>query len=142
MDRELFLAFVIVVLAVVYGRGEDTTPEAITFTTYESQLIEKTNAERVARGLRPLVPDVRLQNDARTWCMAMAQRHSLQHSALTYARGENIAWNQSTPDEVIRCWMTSPGHRANMLGSGFTSIGVAAYVSPRDGSVYWIQQFR
>ncbi|TET36349.1 MAG: CAP domain-containing protein [Planctomycetota bacterium] len=37
---------------------------------------------------------------------------------------ENIAYGYSTPAEVMNAWMNSPGHRANILNSGSTHIGV------------------
>lgn len=51
--------------------------------------------------------------------------------------GENIAKGQRTPKEVVNAWMNSQGHRANILNSSFTKIGVG-YV--KDGN-YWTQMF-
>lgn len=51
--------------------------------------------------------------------------------------GENIAQGQRTPEEVVQAWMNSAGHRANILNSGFTHIGVG-YV---ESGNYWTQQF-
>ena len=33
--------------------------------------------------------------------------------------GENIAWGQRSPEEVMNGWMNSSGHRANILNSSF-----------------------
>ena len=34
----------------------------------------------------------------------------------SYTRsGENIAYGQSTPQQVVNAWMNSSGHRANIL---------------------------
>ncbi len=38
--------------------------------------------------------------------------------------GENIALGQKTPQEVLSAWMTSEGHRGNILSSDFDSIGI------------------
>ena len=51
--------------------------------------------------------------------------------------GENIARGYQTPVAVVNAWMSSPGHRANILNSTYTHIGVG-YVS--SGS-YWTQIF-
>ena len=51
--------------------------------------------------------------------------------------GENIAMGQRTPSEVVTAWMNSPGHRANILNSSFTRIGVG-YVPAGN---YWTQMF-
>ena len=51
--------------------------------------------------------------------------------------GENIAMGQSTPEQVVKAWMNSSGHRANILNKNYTHIGVG-YV--KDGH-YWTQMF-
>jgi uncharacterized protein YkwD len=53
--------------------------------------------------------------------------------AIGYSRGfsasagENIAYGfgeESTPDSIVRLWMNSPGHRADILRPAFTEIGI------------------
>lgn len=39
--------------------------------------------------------------------------------------GENLAVNFSDSEDVIKAWMDSPGHRANILNGKFTEIGIA-----------------
>jgi uncharacterized protein YkwD len=42
--------------------------------------------------------------------------------------GENLAWggpHESTPREIVRAWMASPGHRRNILAARFREIGIA-----------------
>jgi uncharacterized protein YkwD len=53
---------------------------------------------------------------------------------------ENIAAGQRTAEEVVRGWMESPGHRANILDRDLTQIGVGR---AEGGSydVYWTQVF-
>jgi uncharacterized protein YkwD len=68
----------------------------------------------------------------------MTRNRALQHTTAGVA--ENIAMGQRTPAEAVQSWMSSPGHRANLLNSGYTRIGVAAYRTP-EGTVYWCQQF-
>ena len=41
--------------------------------------------------------------------------------------GENLAWGSyqlATPKSIVRSWMHSPGHRANILNADFHEIGV------------------
>jgi uncharacterized protein YkwD len=49
--------------------------------------------------------------------------------------GENLAWGsrgQATPRAIVRSWMRSPGHRANMLQPRFREIGIGVVrASPR-----------
>ena len=50
--------------------------------------------------------------------------------------GENVAAGQRTAYQVVRAWMASPGHRANMLNPAARHIAVARRVSA-DGTPYW-----
>ena len=54
--------------------------------------------------------------------------------------GENIAYGQKTVKEVMEDWMNSEGHKANILNSQFTSIGIGHHVG-QNGIHYWTQLF-
>ena len=104
----------------------------------EQAVIQRMNAERTKNGLRALVTDMWLVRSARRHTAWMANNHNLIHT--TAAVGENIAMGQTTSPEVVRDWMNSPGHRANILNGGYTRVGAAAYSAP-DGTIYWCLQF-
>ena len=53
--------------------------------------------------------------------------------------GENIAYGQRSPNEVMTAWMNSEGHRANILNGSFTKLGVGVYTY--SGVIYWAQMF-
>ena len=53
--------------------------------------------------------------------------------------GENIAYGQTTSEDVMNAWMNSAGHRANILGEKYTHIGIGVYES--GGVIYWSQFF-
>ncbi len=55
------------------------------------------------------------------------------------AAGENIAWNQPDVGTVMKDWMNSPGHRANILGD-YAEIGVALARGAK-GDCYWTVDF-
>lgn len=112
-------------------------PQNAAMKDFERRVIELTNAERQKRGLSILTVNAHLLNNCRQWAGNMASRRSLNHSNMDFG-GENIAWNQSSPEEVVTSWMNSPGHRANILRSGFRSIGVSMVSS---NGPYWCQQF-
>lgn len=64
----------------------------------------------------------------------------LQEYGVSYrAAGENIAYGQRSPQEVVTGWMNSPGHRANILNGSFNKIGIGVYQS--GGVIYWSQLF-
>jgi uncharacterized protein YkwD len=54
--------------------------------------------------------------------------------------GENIAYGYSGATDVMNAWMNSPGHRANILQSMFTQIGISVVASP-SGVLYFTQEF-
>jgi uncharacterized protein YkwD len=53
--------------------------------------------------------------------------------------GENLAWaelGKSTPAHIVSLWMKSPGHRDNILESGYREIGIGmAYQAPEPQAV-------
>ena len=53
------------------------------------------------------------------------------------AYGENVAYGYSSPESVMQGWMTSPGHKANILNCSFKEIGVGL----AQPGYYWTQDF-
>ena len=53
--------------------------------------------------------------------------------------GENIALNQQTPEQVVKCWMNSPPHKKNILNKKFNSVGIGCFKV--NGYIYWEQFF-
>lgn len=119
---------------------------------FEQQVVDLTNKERAKYHLPALKIDIKLSQVARAKSQDMHDQHYFDHNSPTYgspfemmkkfgiqyrAAGENIAMGQRTPEEVVKGWMNSKGHRENILNEHFTHIGVG-YV--KDGN-YWTQQF-
>ena len=119
---------------------------------FEQRVVELTNAERAKQGLPALKVDAELSKVARIKSEDMQKNNYFDHNSPTYgspfdmmkkfgisykSAGENIAQGQRTPEEVVQAWMNSEGHRANILNSGYTHIGVG-YV---ESGNYWTQQF-
>jgi uncharacterized protein YkwD len=113
-------------------------PAAFSLNPVEQSVIAQTNAERARHGLPPLAVDQRLVQSARAHTAWMSRARRLQHTSRPVA--ENIAMGQQTALEAVRSWMSSSGHRANILSPGHRRIGVSAYSAP-DGTVFWTQQF-
>jgi len=53
----------------------------------------------------------------------------------SYPQGENIAYGQRSPEEVMAGWMDSDGHCSNIMNPDFTELGVGMY------DFYWTQKF-
>lgn len=108
------------------------------------------NGARSNNGVPPLANDSRLAHAARAHTIAMASSQNLTHDGWTnYIQaagysgrllGENIAYGYPTASIVVRGWLGSSGHRANILDGGFTDSGVGCVVDPR-GRVWWTQDF-
>jgi uncharacterized protein YkwD len=114
------------------------THAALTLHPVEQSVVAQTNAERARHGLPPLAVDQRLVQSARAHTAWMSRARRLQHTSRPVA--ENIAMGQQTALDAVRSWMSSSGHRANILSRGHRRIGVSAYAAP-DGTVFWTQQF-
>lgn len=120
----------------------------------EDKVVSLVNVERIRRGLGRLEVDERLRRAARGHSADMARRNYFQHQGLRgpspFERmlaegfedpgGENIAVGQETPASVVRAWMQSIPHRANILNGEFRTIGVGLHV---DGGKlpWWTQNF-
>jgi uncharacterized protein YkwD len=109
------------------------------FGGIEAEIISQTNAQRARYGLPPLSVCPNLMSSARQHCSWMARANSMTHTSAPVA--ENIAAGQQSATDALNSWMNSSGHRANILGRGYTMIGVAA-VTASNGQTYWCQQFR
>lgn len=121
----------------------------------ESAVVTLVNQQRAANGLPALTVNSALSHMARLKSQDMINNNYFSHQSPTYgspfdmmkqfgisftAAGENIAYGQPTAQAVMDAWMNSPGHRANILNSSYTQIGVGA-VQNSNGTIYWTQEF-
>jgi len=120
--------------------------------SFEKEVVRLVNEIRVKNGLRELTYDWELSRVARYKSQDMKDNRYFSHTSPVYgspfqmiknfgisyrSAGENIARGYKTPQAVVDGWMNSSGHRANILSTSFTRIGVG-YVA--DGN-YWTQMF-
>lgn len=57
-----------------------------------------------------------------------------------FMAAENIAYGYRTPEEVMKGWMNSEGHRENILRSTVKGLAVGIYPYG-NGTYYWVQVF-
>ncbi len=120
---------------------------------YVLRIVELVNEERAKAGLNALTlkVDVTAAAQVRAKESEILFSHTrpdgtsfvtaLKEAGVSYrGAGENIAWGQKSPEEVMRGWMNSAGHRANILNEKFTTIGVGYYQNAA-GVNYWSQLF-
>lgn len=134
------------------GTPEEDTESAESVHPYILRIAELVNEERKKAGLDPLTLDTAANRAALVRAKEIVTNFShnrpdgssfvtaLKEQGVIYRlAGENIAWGQKTPEQVMEGWMNSPGHRANILGESFTRIGVGYY--QQNGVNYWTQLF-
>jgi uncharacterized protein YkwD len=121
------------------GAKDAQQSQEVDLLAIEAHIVSYTNAERTKHGLAPLKVDQKLMRSARRHAAWMARNSSLVHTREPVA--ENIAMGQPHSSVAVRDWMSSPGHRANILSRSYGRIGVAAYRTAR-GTIFWCQQFR
>ncbi|MGY1821524.1 CAP domain-containing protein [Geodermatophilus sp. SYSU D00079] len=119
----------------------------------EGQVLSLVNQARATAGCAPLAADSALAAVARAHSADMRDRDYFSHdtpegldpfdrakqAGITYARAENIAYGQANATEVMDDWMTSPGHRENILDCELTKLGVGVAEGP--GGPWWTQLF-
>jgi uncharacterized protein YkwD len=131
------MKIILAIMAALASAAETVPTPAPIVTAYEQQLADATNAARVANGAKPLEIDPAMQ--------AYARRHTIEQGRRGMHHGrapgaENVAAGQRDVPSVMRAWLNSSGHRANMLNRRHTRIAVCGYTI--HGQTYWTQCFR
>lgn len=128
-------------------------------------LLERVNQVRAENGCGPLRLSDQLMQAAQRQSVSMSEKNYVYHytddgiklkdrvhaTGYVYTLlGENVAAGQKTADRVFEEWMTSPGHRANILNCGYEEMGVGYVHDTQDQPVgqaqvpyyfYWTQVF-
>jgi uncharacterized YkwD family protein/spore coat assembly protein SafA len=139
----------------VYPGMQIKIPDEQATQSFEQEVVKLVNQEREKNGLKPLKENWELSRIARYKSNDMKDKGYFSHTSPTYGSpfemmknfgihysyaGENIAMGQRTAQEVMKAWMNSSGHRANILNKNFTEIGVGYAVNGK-GTAYWTQMF-
>ena len=112
------------------------------------------NQDRINNGLAPLTLDPELSRIARIKSADMRDNHYFAHESPTYGdvramlrrfgysftgAGENIAHHANVDKAQAAC-MSSSGHRANILSTAWTKVGIGI-VTDDAGYIYATQIF-
>jgi uncharacterized protein YkwD len=131
-----------------------TTAPAAGNSSYEQQVLVIVNTERAKAGCKPLAYNAKLTTAARKHSQDMATNDYFSHTSqdgtsfatrITNAgykwsgAAENIAKGQRTPADVMKAWMNSSGHRANILNCGLKDLGVG--LAYQGKTPIWTQDF-
>lgn len=142
---------------VVSGPASTSAPANTRRTSTESRIFDLINAQRVHQGLPALVYNEQLDRMAKIQAENMAHYQKMSHVIpeatlptlpdraryVSYQFGrlaENVALGYPNAETVVQGWMTSKGHRANILNNDLveTGIGIARSSS---GGLYYCQVF-
>lgn len=133
------------------------SPPTPDLQAWAQQIITLTNQQRIANNRAPLTVNTQLTQEAQIQANQMASLKDMNHD-LPQARypglkdraaavgynyswlGENIAFNYTSPQNVMDAWMHSTDHQANILESNFTQIGVSVALDS-NGLPYFAQEF-
>lgn len=132
----------------------DPSPIEVSADSIIQQVLSIVNRERSRVGLSPLRLQSQLTAAAQIHSNDMARHNFIGHTGsdgssfvdriklqgYNFRRliGENVAAGQSSPQEVMRDWMNSRGHRENILNPIFRDIGIGY---ARGNRPYWTQTF-
>ncbi|MDP4128236.1 MAG: CAP domain-containing protein [Bacillota bacterium] len=125
-------------------------PAPTQLTADQQHMLDLINQERSKVGVAPLNIDSELQKMAQVKSDEMVAKSYFSHTSPTYgspfdmmktfgisytSAGENIAGNSSV-DTAHESLMNSPDHKANILNSSFTCIGIGITTSSTYGKVF------
>jgi uncharacterized protein YkwD len=148
------VGFFLALATIQVGSARQTGEPEFKLTGDEQKLLELTNAERKKENLPPLAVNQLLCKVARAHSQNMAKQEKLQHdldektpfdrlddAKYEFRRAaENILQNagDSSPADMLKLWMDSPTHRANILKEDLTEIGLG-FAKNDKGELYVTQ---
>lgn len=122
----------------------------------EQRVLDLMNAQRGGAGLAPLQEADELDQAAQSYAAVLASGDCFDHTCGPvpdlsdrlgqagytgwHAIGENIAAGYPTPDAVVVGWMSSAGHRANILSPSYGEVGIGLAQGGAYGT-YWTADF-
>ena len=132
---------------------DDIPESAVINNELAKEIFELTNKERVANGLKELAYNPKLQDAADVRAKEITENfshtrpdgtscHTIVEDWDYNVTGENLIQADTpiaTAENLMKSWMDSPGHRANILLDAFTSIAIG--IAEKDGVTYATQIF-
>ena len=120
-------------LAVAVGLGVAMPAAPASATPAEIKMVKKINQIRRAYGVARLRPSYSLFVSAKLYALRMMRSDYFGHQARIpvasrwRTAGETLAWHSGwrlSPRRTVGRWMGSPAHRAVLLSSRFSRVGV------------------
>lgn len=130
-----------------------TFDETFLYHDFELLVFELVNEERLKENLEPLALSQRLSEIARLKSEDMHENGYFEHESPFYGSpfemiesfgiidyktaGENIAKGQKTAEAVVKAWMNSASHKANILKETYEYMGIGYHEEGK----FWTQMF-
>jgi len=137
LEKRNISSLTAVIFAALILAGSVSAATVRRTATAATNLLQAVNQTRRAHGLRPLRLDDALVRAARSHSAEMLRGNYFAHGdfhgrmVAFHVRGpvagENLAWGNGSyarAGSIIREWLASPEHRANLLHAGWTRIGI------------------
>lgn len=129
--------FIVIILATFSFAQAQVSPEKDANEILAEEAVVLINIERQKHRLAPLMIDPNLRDYAAEWAGHMAQENKMSHRTnrdlLEFIEKnamngitENVAYTTKpwTAEDVVKIWMKSPAHRANLLRKDSRLCGV------------------
>jgi len=147
------------VLALIWAASLLLSPRvsAVSLDGEETRALNQINRERRERGLPSVAVSLSLQAAAEWHSADQAVRGLIEHtdslgrtirprfSSFGYPSfsmiRENVAFGPGGGEAVVALWMSSPGHRANILAVDPVAVGIARARTGPDAPWYWTLDF-
>lgn len=157
MIRRVVLLLLAVCLAAAAGSPAATAgATGVRASALERQLLQELNAVRAARGLRPLRLAPGLQTAALAHSRAMLAGAFFAHESRdgtsmadrvrasypprggSWSVGENLIWASPRlgARQAITAWLSSPGHRRNILAARWREVGIGMARAASPGGAF------
>ncbi len=123
----------------VVGHPADET--AVDLSTYRQEVLDLVNIERAKAAM------IRAKEISKKFAHERPNdtpfHTAIKKNANFRMSGENIAAGITSSEEVVRQWMESPGHRANIMNKNYRILGVGYEYIPGTKFIHhWVQLFQ
>jgi len=133
--------------------AEKKEDKPLTAEEFSSEVLRLVNEERADEGLESFGTDAKLAKVAAVRAEESATKFAHERpdgrsvstafadEGITFVKaGENLGKGQKTPDELVKDWMESKTHRANILSEKFT-VAELGFFTNSAGKIYTALMF-
>ncbi|GEM_PF-6972470 len=129
-----------------YDYTKTLTRSSVRDSGVETWILGQVNNDRTRYGVGKVKRNSSLDTVAYNWSKKMAAANKISHNPSVSSQipkgwqkwAENVAMNGTRPDSgtmLYYQWMTSDGHRANILDGAWTDMGIGIYID--SSGTFW-----